>query len=224
MALWAIRTWHLPRPMQVALGLVQAGPSGKCGQFERGITHAQSWSYLARFRLGVGKTWAIRTWHLPRPIQVALGLVQAGPLGKCGQFERGITHAQSWSYLARFRLGSCENLGNSNVASPTPNPGLTWPGAGWSVRKNVVNSDVGSPTSSPGRTWPGAGWPSGKCEQFERGISHAQSWSCLASCLLLPSFVARAALPNHYLCGKRVKNEQLARAISRVCAKSTIDA
>jgi hypothetical protein len=55
--------------------------------------------------------------------------------------------------LARFRLGCRENVGNSNVASPTPNPGRTWPGAGWAV---------------------------GKCGQFERGISHAESWSHLA--------------------------------------------
>jgi hypothetical protein len=109
-------------------------------------------------------------------------------------------------------------VGNPNVASPTPNPGRTWPGAGWSVgkmwairtwhvprrilvvlvqvqagrRENVGNSNVACPMPNPGRTWPGAGWAVG------------EMWA------------------NHYLCGKRVKNEQLARAISRVCAKSTI--
>jgi hypothetical protein len=173
--MWAIRTWHLPRRILVVLGHVLAGQSGIFVQFERGIPHAQSWSYLARCRLGrrenvgnsnvasptpnsgrtwpgagwaVGKTWAIRSWHSPRPILVVLGQVQAGPSGKCGQFERGIPHAESWSYLARCWLVRWENVGNSNVASPTPNPGRTWPCFGWAV---------------------------GNILQFECGISHAQS-------------------------------------------------
>jgi hypothetical protein len=94
----------------------------------------------------VGKMLTIRTWHLPRRILVVLGQVQAGQSGKFVQFERGISHAQSWSYLARCRLVRRENVGNSNVACPTPNPG---------------------------RTWPGAGWASGKCGQFERGTLDA---------------------------------------------------
>src|SRR5206468_4816102 len=46
-----------------------------------------------------------------------------------------ISHAESWSYLARCRLVRRENVGNSNMASPMPNPGRTCPGAGWSVGK-----------------------------------------------------------------------------------------
>jgi len=236
--MWAIRTWHLPRQILVVLGQVQAGQSGNVGNSIVAFPTPNPGRAWPGAGWSVGKMWAIRTWHLPRRILVVLGQVQAGPSGKCGQFERGISHAESWSYLAMFWLGSREYLCNSNVASPMPNPGRTWPGAGWSVgkmwairtwhvpsrilvvlgqvqagrRENVGNSIVAFPTPNPGRTWPGAGWavgktwairtwhpprpilvvlgqvqagPSGKRGQFDPGIPHAQSWSYLARCRLV---------------------------------------
>jgi hypothetical protein len=148
---------HLARRILVVLGQVQAGPSGKCGQFEHGISHAQSWSYLSRCRLvrreNVGNSNVASP--MPNPGHTWPG--EAGQSGKCGQFERGISHAKSWSYLTRCRLGRWENVGNSNMACNTPNPGRTWSGAGWSV---------------------------GKCGQFKCGISHSESWSYLARCRL----------------------------------------
>jgi hypothetical protein len=183
--MWAIRTWHLPRRILVVLGHVLAGQSGIFVQFERGISHAQSWSYLARCRLVRRENVGNSNVACPKPNPGRTWPGAGWASGKCGQFDRGIPHAQSWSYLARCRLGRRENVGNSNVASPTPNSGRTWPGAGWAVGKTWAIRSWHSPRPILVVLGQVQAGPSGKCGQFERGIPHAESWSYLARCWLV---------------------------------------